>query len=451
MKKIFLNVKPFIKYFGVFLFFLFWNLIIQPINLDEIWNYGFAHNIYSGLIPYKDFNMVITPLYPMIMAIPFYIFGSNIVVMHIFNSLMITMMFYIIEKLLKKDIGLFLLLLCFPLSVAFPSYNLFLLFLFILLIWLEKSKKNDYLIGVILGLLILTKHSVGICVALPSIYYLFKDKGKFFRRVISCLGVGLLFIGYLVWSGSLINFIDLGILGLFDFAESNSSGFNIILLISMLLFILNIVLIIKNKDNLYYYYLLSFFSLLVPLFDLYHLELYIVAFVFVYLLEKKNEYRMKLFNGKLFVWGIFVGAVLINAKYRFEEKVYFPNSINHFEYRAVTKSYLDYTTTINEKIRKYNEKDIVFLSADGYYFRLINDMPIGYIDLINSGNWGYNGSTKLLGYVKKNADTIIFLDETEIGTNKQTDQNVLKYVVDNGKVIDEVGHYKIYVLGGTDE
>lgn len=451
MKKIFLNVKPFIKYFGIFFFFLFWNLIIQPINLDEIWNYGFAHNIYSGLIPYKDFNMVITPLYPMIMALPFYIFGSNIAVMHIFNSLMITMMIYIIDKLLKKDINLFLLLLCFPLSVTFPSYNLFLLFLFILLIWLEKNKKNDYLIGVVLGLLILTKHSVGFCVALPSIYYLVKDKEKFFKRLGSCLGVGLLFIGYLVCSGSLLHFIDLGILGLFDFAESNSSGFNIVFLISILLFILNIVLILKNKNNLYYYYLLSFFSLLVPLFDLYHLELYIVAFVFIYLLEKRQECKIKLFNGKLFVCSIFIGVVLINVKYRFEEKLYFPNSINHFEYRAVTKSYLDYTKNINRKIRKYNEKNIIFLSADGYYFRLINDMPIGYIDLINSGNWGHNGSTKLLEYVKKNDDSVIFLDETEIGTNKQTDQNVLKYVVDNGKIIDEVGHYKIYRLGGEDE
>lgn len=48
-------------------------LIISPVilsrqlnNLDEIWNYNFAKNIADGLIPYKDFNMLQTPLLPFI-------------------------------------------------------------------------------------------------------------------------------------------------------------------------------------------------------------------------------------------------------------------------------------------------------------------------------------------------------------------------------------------------
>ena len=36
-------------------------------NLDEIWNFNFARNIANGLIPYKDFNMVQTPLLPFIL------------------------------------------------------------------------------------------------------------------------------------------------------------------------------------------------------------------------------------------------------------------------------------------------------------------------------------------------------------------------------------------------
>ena len=31
-------------------------------NLDEIWNFNFARNIANGLLPYKDFNMLQTPL-----------------------------------------------------------------------------------------------------------------------------------------------------------------------------------------------------------------------------------------------------------------------------------------------------------------------------------------------------------------------------------------------------
>lgn len=36
-------------------------------NLDEIWNFNFARNIANGLIPYKDLNMLQTPLLPFIL------------------------------------------------------------------------------------------------------------------------------------------------------------------------------------------------------------------------------------------------------------------------------------------------------------------------------------------------------------------------------------------------
>ena len=31
-------------------------------NLDEIWNFNFARNIANGLMPYRAFNIVKTPL-----------------------------------------------------------------------------------------------------------------------------------------------------------------------------------------------------------------------------------------------------------------------------------------------------------------------------------------------------------------------------------------------------
>ena len=54
---------------ALFFIFLIWNLILVPVNLDEIWNYGFSHNIYSGLVPYRDFNMIITPFYNFLMSL----------------------------------------------------------------------------------------------------------------------------------------------------------------------------------------------------------------------------------------------------------------------------------------------------------------------------------------------------------------------------------------------
>ena len=64
----------------IFILTLLFNLICITINGDEIWNYGFAYNIATGLIPYKDFNMIVTPLFPMISAIFMKIFGINIII-----------------------------------------------------------------------------------------------------------------------------------------------------------------------------------------------------------------------------------------------------------------------------------------------------------------------------------------------------------------------------------
>ena len=450
MKKVFIKIKPFIKYFLVFFFFLYWSLIVQPISLDEIWNYGFSYNIYNGLVPYKDFNMVMTPIYPMIMSM-FFMINSSMLTMHVVNSLMLTGMIYLIEKLINKkyNISIFLILLIFPMSLIFPSYNIFLLMLLILIIYLEKNNCNDYLIGFILGFLILTKQSVGVFVALVSLYYLYKDKSKVIRRIIGCFIPCFCFLIYLIISNSLSGFLDLCLFGLLDFGKSNGSSFNYLFIFGIIMLIINLLLIKNSKDKINYYYLLSFFSIMIPLFDLYHVLIYFFSFIFIYLLEENISFKNKYLNVDLFVFGFLIGIIFISSFYRFNDKVYFPNNINHFEYRMVNDKYLDYSDTINGRFLEYRELGyrVVFLSADGYYFKLINDIDIDYLDLINAGNWGYKGSDKLLSKIKSCKNCVFFLDESEIGLNKQTDQNLLMYVKKNGCIKEEFGNYKVYMLG----
>ena len=65
---------------------------------DEIWNYGFGYNILSGLIPYKDFNMVITPLFPYLLSFIFKIFGSKLIIYHILIAFIIVGITYLAYK-----------------------------------------------------------------------------------------------------------------------------------------------------------------------------------------------------------------------------------------------------------------------------------------------------------------------------------------------------------------
>lgn len=442
MKKIMIKIKPFIKCILIFIFFLFWNLIVQPLNLDETWNYGFVYNIVRGLVPYKDFNMVITPLYPFLMAIFSFVFGDGILILHIINSVMLTIMFNFIGKLIGEKAYLCLVLFCVPLSVVFPSYNLFLLFLFVLLVYLEKVNANDCLIGFILGCCILTKQSVGFCLILPSLYYL-KKINKIKKRLLGLVIPIVCFIGYLVLNDAFLEFFDLCILGLFDFAQGNGNFVNIFVILSIVLFIINLFFIKKDYKNINNYYLLAFYSILIPLFDLYHFQVYLIAFLVVLFLNKDIKIAI---NIKLFCVGILLGITFLILKDRVSDGVIYPNDINNFEYRLIDKEYISFTKDINSKIEKYNDRKIVFLSADGYYFKIINNKDIGYLDLINTGNWGYKGSDKLLNTIKRSKEAVFFVDKKEIGSNKQTDQNVLKYVVKNGKKIDETWKYSIYIL-----
>ena len=52
--------KEVLKYIFLFFLFLGMGLFVISINVDEIYNYGFSVNIAQGLIPYKDFNMIVT-------------------------------------------------------------------------------------------------------------------------------------------------------------------------------------------------------------------------------------------------------------------------------------------------------------------------------------------------------------------------------------------------------
>lgn len=142
-------------------------LIISPVilsrtlnSLDEIWNYNFARNIANGLIPYRDFNMVQTPLLPLIAGLFLKLFGNELIVMRILGILLISALFFMIYKILKKlNVNIFYNLICiFLLFLLFKDYicidyNFSVLFLTLILIYLElnifiknkiNSEKNNY-------------------------------------------------------------------------------------------------------------------------------------------------------------------------------------------------------------------------------------------------------------------------------------------------------------------
>ncbi len=434
---------------GMLLFILLFvfNLFIYPITLDEIWNYGFSYNILNGKIPYLDFNMVLTPLFSFIMTLPLMMFGNNILVFNVFNIFIILGCFLLLHNLIDDNMWLCALIFFIPFPILYPSYNLFLLLLFLYLIYLEKNEKSDYLIGFIVGCLILTKQSVGVFLLLPCLLYYLKNKKKFISRLIGCIIPCSIFLIYLLITKSFMSFLDLCLFGLFDFAGNNSITSKFYLFVFILICLVTIIFIVKEPKNIYNYYALMFYSISIPLFDAYHVGFQILVFVLLCFINLNFLKRLPIYSFAIFL--VVYACLFVSYSYGniSSFKKMYPNNINHFEYRYLGSKQVDFTNEVSNYIKKNKDYKYMFLDSNGYYFRIINDESASYLDLINMGNWGYNGSDKLINSIKKMPkNTRFFIDGVELVGQRQIDRRAIKYVIKHGKKVDKVGLYDIYIL-----
>ena len=71
--------------------FIYVGILVSFSNADNdlIWNYVFSYNIASNLIVYKDFNMVITPLYPFICGLVMKLLGNNFFIFNLTNIVLL--------------------------------------------------------------------------------------------------------------------------------------------------------------------------------------------------------------------------------------------------------------------------------------------------------------------------------------------------------------------------
>lgn len=150
----------------VFIICFLYHQFIFRVNMDEVWSYGFAYNMSKHMIPYIDFTMVIPPFYPFVGSLFIKVFGAFLSSLNIYNSLIATGIFILLYKRIKK---ISFLLLPILLSFIFSSYNLFSLFLFLLILDIDKKdyKHKNILIGLLCALTIFTKQIVGVFISIP--------------------------------------------------------------------------------------------------------------------------------------------------------------------------------------------------------------------------------------------------------------------------------------------
>ena len=438
-------IKNNYQYFILFIFiFLIYSIFLFPNNYgDPLNNYGFSYAITRGELPYLDFNTISTPLYSFVMSIGLFIW-NNYSMFLLEQSILVTIMFYLLNKLYGKKSYILLLGVCLLGGYGInATYNFFAFFMMIVLLFLEKKYSNkDYLIGIVIGLSILSKHTVGVLFILPSLIYYFKDKNKLLKRFIGLLGVGVIFIIYLLLTNSFMKFIDLCFLGLFDFSSKNGHLFNMWFFQSIILFIISIIITIKNRKDISNYYLLMGIGFVFPLFDLCHFSIYFLC-ILIQLLKYIKKYE-NYFGNLSFVLSIIV-CVGLYINYYDTYKPIFNKKIKHFEYiQNGSYNYL-MTNKYFNFFDRYDNK--LLISYAKMHYDISRGNNIDYFDVLMYGNYGYNGSSKMIKRIDKMKDIYIILDKRgylDKSYDSQFDKVVAEYIMNNYKKIDEKYDFLIY-------
>ena len=436
----------------IFLFIFFFCTIqffCAAFKGDSLYNYGFSYAVSRGEIPYKDFNMIIPPFGAFFYALPFLLFSHSYIIFNVTQAFLLCVFFHLLYKMYGKKAYLLLIFMVgiypFPfISVIFPGYNFLLLMELLLLIYFESFKKNDYEIGLLLGISLLTKQTVGFCFLLVSFYYGFSDIQKLGKRLIGMSIPVLVFLIYLLLTKSLDAFMDHCFLGMFDFTSKNGRVMDIYFVLFILGMILLLWFIRKNHKDLTYYYILAFSSIAVPLFDYYHVSLFLFSLLWIGIPHIPISYSKKeiiIFSSILSLVSVLTFSYLF---YHPMDIVYskFPN----FEGVLMERKIWEGNKRIRQFIEENRNENLIILGNNAYFYKISSELEINHYDLLNYGNHGKNGTQKIIEKLKKEEKPIFIfglVEYQETSDRQQLNKEVMKYVLEHYPEKRKIGSYLI--------
>ena len=480
-------------------------IIIEPISdLDEIWNYNTARAILEGFIPYKDISMITTPLLPMVTAVFLKIFANELIISRILAATIwagILFTTYKILKLLIKEENLSLILTsligillrdCYCID-----YNVLVLLIALIVLYNEiknmnKSNiKSDFWIGILAGLAICTKQSIGITLAVVVVIYkllLIEDR-KQFKSIIKMVGIRILGIlipivilfAYLILTGALQEFINYAILGISIFSNRITYGkllnnkkieIKILSIVVPATIAINSMVIIiakllkKDNENIQkllitLIYSTSIIIVMYPISDEIHFLIgsfiTIISMIYTICLLAKKIYNKIPWKRKLraykivtlIIWLIifsFISTVAIN-NFDIYIKTEKNTKISHFKYIEI-KDYLEKRINNLKQYIIENEeqgKKVYILDAEAAIYMLTSDRYNKDYDMFLKGNIGKDGEEGQIQKIQQRDKNVVYLIRKEsLKLNWQTPSNVIKYIRENLQKIEEIEIYEVY-------
>lgn len=110
----------------------------------------------------------------------------------------------------------------------------------------------------------------------------------------------------------------------------------------------------------------------------------------------------------------------------------------------------DYSVkSINDFTKKYDNVYYLFSSSDSFFFKINNDKDITYYDLLNYGNFGYNGENEVVSMISNiPTNSIIVTDFTLCNENNNRNSQFIcdsLSVLKSCKLIKSLSNYRIYI------
>lgn len=475
MKKI--KIKE-ITIFLIIMLYLASGIMLREVkDLDELWNYNFASNISNGLIPYKDFNMVVTPLLSMVSGIILSIFGKQLIIIRMLNILLNTLIIFMTYKIMQKlEVKKYITyaILMFSTYViqkyAMFDYNFAIELIILIIVYLEigSKKTNPIVLGILAGLCITLKQTIGLAVSVVLIGYKLlevrnkEDLKRYAKdamlRTIGAIIPVILMILYLVINGAFKDFIDYCIFGVSTFLNKVSyiqrliikSEIEIkILAVLPISIIILLIMYIKNKEK--DALILSVFGItsmlaVYPIADETHLMsgIFITLIAVAYILNKIIKKDFIVLNIFLYVFSImYVIYQVINSSYVYIKSNKNMN-IEHYKYLIIKQDTIDYIEKIDKYIEESKKEVYILDSSAAFYMIPINRYHKDY-DMFNLGNLGSKGEDGQIENIKQQVGYVkILIKKDKYSRNWQTPENVRKWIKQNMKKTDEVGTFEVY-------
>ena len=434
--------------------FILISIISKPIAfMDDIWNYSFASNLSKGLLPYKDFNVIVTPLSFILNSLPLYIYNSFITFKFMYFIYYFLLIFLIHKISTKLKIKKLLEVLCYFLvipTLLFNSvfdYNFIQMIFVLLLIYLSlcnkdnKDKRLNIISALIVGLSITNKQSTGVFILIAYIFLLFNKKKNIlfiFKQLLWISIPILLMFLYLLVNNILKDFIDLTVLGLLTFSNKSIDLF--LLIVLLLALIIMIIITYKNKKDYSYKLLLVYFiaslGVLIPLLDLFHFVLIIIIpilFIFKYLNNKVDDIDKSYIYGS-FILIFIIGFTLYGYidSYKIDKGIFKYNSISENNYKNI------------KSIDKYiinSDKNVYILDYRATLYKMNIDRYDKYFDLFNNGNFGYYGIDRMKKIID-NEDAVFLIDVKD--NSGQKSEEIIDYVINKYVECGKIETFNIY-------